>query len=249
MNCDRPGAARKAEEPPLTQLAHPLDRPVWSALSTRQAGFSRGDARALRFAPEIAPMAAPAEDSPDSLAALAALITPGGEIWRVEAGEPPAPPPGCVVARTAVLWQMAAAAITPGGPEVGIVALDESDAAEMLALATLTKPGPYRARTHELGDFIGVREGGRLVAMAGERMKPEGFAEVSAVCTHPDHRGRGYAGALMRQVAARMLARGETPFLHAYASNTGAIGLYEALGFRLRREMVMTVLVREGERA
>ena len=82
------------------------------------------------------------------------------------------------------------------------------------------------------------------MAMAGERMKPTGFTEVSGVCTHPDHRGRGYAGALMRVVAARILARGEMPFLHAYASNTGAIGLYESLGFALRREIAMTVLIR-----
>ncbi|MEI9963878.1 MAG: GNAT family N-acetyltransferase [Caulobacteraceae bacterium] len=105
----------------------------------------------------------------------------------------------------------------------------------MLALATLTQPGPFFARTHQLGDFIGVKQEGRLVAMAGERMRPTGFTEVSGVCTHPDWRGRGYAAGLMRLVAARILARGETPFLHVYASNTGAIALYEALGFRLRR--------------
>ena len=89
----------------------------------------------------------------------------------------------------------------------------------MLALATLTRPGPFFARTHQLGAFIGVKQDGRLVAMAGERMQPTGFTEVSGVCTHPDPRGRGYAGGLMRQVAARILARGETPFLHAYADN------------------------------
>jgi ribosomal protein S18 acetylase RimI-like enzyme len=185
---------------PLTQPAHPLDRPVWNALASRQARFARGDGLALRFAPDIGPLAA-------------------------------------------------AETIAAGGAGFDIVALGEADAAEMLALATLTRPGPYRARTHELGDFIGVRQDGRLVAMAGERLKPVGFAEVSAVCTHPDHRGRGYAGALMRQVASRMLARGETPFLHVYATNTGAIALYEALGFRLGREIVMTVLAREGEAA
>jgi len=100
----------------------------------------------------------------------------------------------------------------------------------MLALATLTRPGPFFDRTHQLGDFLGVRIEGQLVAMAGERMKPLGFTEVSVVCTHPDHRGRGYAGALMRLVAARILDHGETPFLHAYASNRGAIALYETRG-------------------
>jgi predicted GNAT family acetyltransferase len=114
----------------------------------------------------------------------------------------------------------------------------------MLALATLTEPGPFFARTHQLGDFVGVRDGGRLMAMAGERMKPTGFTEVSGVCTHPDGRGRGYAGALTRAVVAKILARGEQPFLHVYAHNTGAIALYEALGFSLRRKMSMTVLTR-----
>jgi predicted GNAT family acetyltransferase len=114
----------------------------------------------------------------------------------------------------------------------------------MFDLATLTKPGPYFARTHRLGDFVGVKQDGRLIAMAGERMKPDGFTEVSGVCTHPDARGRGYAGALMRVVVAKILARGETPFLHVYAANTGAIGLYETLGFALRREVTMTVLTR-----
>ena len=114
----------------------------------------------------------------------------------------------------------------------------------MLALARLTKPGPFFSRTHELGDFVGVKEAGELVAMAGERLKLPGFTEVSGVCTRPGHRGRGYAAALMRLVASRIVARGETPFLHAYAHNTGAIGLYETLGFRVRRVMTLTELSR-----
>jgi len=114
----------------------------------------------------------------------------------------------------------------------------------MLALATLTKPGPFFARTHQLGDFIGVKKNGALVAMAGERMKPPGFTEVSGVCTHPDHRGHGYAAGLSRIVASRILERGETPFLHAFATNTGAISVYRALGFALRRDITLTVLAR-----
>ncbi|HEX4693502.1 GNAT family N-acetyltransferase [Sphingomonas sp.] len=115
----------------------------------------------------------------------------------------------------------------------------------MYDLAVLTRPGPYVSRTNQLGDFIGVKLDGRLVAMAGERMAMPGLREVSGVCTHPDFRGRGYAAGLMRIVAARMHARGEVPFLHAYASNTGAIGLYESLGFRHRATMIATVLVND----
>jgi len=129
--------------------------------------------------------------------------------------------------------QMVARDFAASDPPPGIVALGEEDAAEMLALATLTQPGPFRARTHELSQFWGVKDGeGRLVAMAGERLKLPGMSEVSGVCTHPDARGQGLAALLSRHVASEIVRRGEVPFLHAYASNAGAIALYERLGFR-----------------
>lgn len=222
-------------------MAHPLDRPVWSALTGRQAGLALGDARALRFDPAYALFAAAADASPESTAALGALnISPNG-MGLVEAGDMPLPP-GAVVRAQAACVQMVATALSPGARDVAFVSLGEDDAAEMLALATLTVPGPFFEKTHRLGDFIGVKVDGRLVAMAGERMKPEGFTEVSGVCTHPDHRGRGHAGALMRTVTARILGRGEQAFLHAYAANTATIALYETLGFRVRTTVTYTVL-------
>jgi predicted GNAT family acetyltransferase len=223
---------------------HPLDRPVWRALSTRQAPLSQGDARALRFAPDYGLFAAAADATPESLAALSALVPRDGQVALVEARPGPLPP-GTAAATSAVLWQMTAPSLKAAPPpDFAIVDLTEADAPQMLALATQTRPGPFFSRTHQLGDFVGVKIDGRLMAMAGERMKSEGFTEVSGVCTDPDCRGRGYAGALMRVVANRILARGETPFLHSYAHNTGAIALYETLGFVLRREMTMTVLER-----
>lgn len=222
-------------------MAHPLDRPVWSALTGRQAGLALGDARAWRFDPAYGLFAAAADASPESTAALGALnISPNG-LGLVEAGDMPLPPGASVRAQAACV-QMLATALNPGGRDVAFVPLGEADAAEMLALATLTVPGPFFERTHRLGDFIGVKVDGRLVAMAGERMKPDGFTEVSGVCTHPDHRGRGYAGALMRAVTARILERGEQAFLHAYAANTATIALYETLGFRVRVPVTYTVL-------
>ena len=114
----------------------------------------------------------------------------------------------------------------------------------MRALAELTQPGPFHARTHALGGFVGVRENGRLIAMAGERLQAPGFTEISAVCTHPDARGRGLAGKLMRLVAAGIVARGEQLFLHVYPHNKGAIALYERLGFRHRADIQLNVLRR-----
>ncbi|MGB8841041.1 MAG: GNAT family N-acetyltransferase [Aliidongia sp.] len=218
---------------------HPLDRPVWSALTTRQARFAQGDARAVRLAPAFGLFAAAADASSESLAALARLDPAAGGLVLIEAEPLPA---GIAARRMALCHQMVAIVPRPIEPSFAITALCEDDAPDMLALATLTEPGPYFAQTHRLGDFFGVKQDNRLVAMAGERLKPEGFTEVSGVCTHPEYRGRGYAGGLMCAVATRILARGETPFLHAYASNRGAIALYHTLGFALRRVMTMIVM-------
>ncbi|MCW6529712.1 GNAT family N-acetyltransferase [Sphingomonas lycopersici] len=223
---------------------HPLDRCAWSALNGRHSPFAiiRGGARRYDLAYGV--FAAVADQSDASLAGLADLIAEQGDVALLEA-DPPARIPGVAVVSQDLGVQMVAPQLTPG-PRVdfAIVPLSEADAPAMRALTALTEPGPFFARTHQLGDFVGVKIDGELIAMAGERMKPDGFTEVSGVCTHPDHRGRGYAGALMRHVATRILGRGETPFLHAYAANTGAIALYEALGFTLRREVLMTRLTR-----
>lgn len=224
-------------------MRHPLDRPVWNTLTTRHAALASGDGRAWRIDAAVGPFAAPVDAGRDGLAALAGLVPAGDELWLVE-GEPLPLPAGLRLRQEAALDQMVAAAVAPPTPAFEIQPLGDADAAEMLALATLTRPGPFRTRTHELGNFVGVRDGGRLVAMAGERMKVPGFTEVSGVCTHPDHRGRGYAAQLMRAVASRILARGEAAFLHVYPSNAGAIALYEALGFRRRRGMRLQIVER-----
>ncbi len=220
---------------------HPLDRPVWHALTSRQAHLARGDGRALRFDGDYGLFAAAAD--PSDLSGITALIPPGAAVALVET-DAIAPPPGAALVQHRALYQMIADRIAPDDVDFAVTALTDSDAEEMLALATLTEPGPFFRRTHQLGDFIGVKTQGRLVAMAGERMKLDGFTEVSGVCTHPRHRGKGYAGGLMRITAKRIAARGETPFLHVWADNVGAIALYEALGYRLRRALTITILAR-----
>jgi hypothetical protein len=222
-------------------MIHPLDRPVWSALSTRQAALALGDGRALRLAPDFGLFAAAADGSEAAQAALAALVAAHGPVATVETEAQPLPP-GLIAAPQPAVLQMIAERLSPAPPDFEVVELTDADGPQMLALATLTAPGPFFVRTHQLGDFVGVKQGGELIAMAGERMKPSGFTEVSGVCTHPEHRGKGYAAGLMGVVAGRILARGETPFLHVYASNTGAVGLYETLGYAVRAEMLMTVL-------
>ncbi|QDZ07678.1 GNAT family N-acetyltransferase [Sphingomonas panacisoli] len=226
-------------------MSHPLDRPVWGALNSGWAHVAEGDERALRVDRDHGVFGAAVDGSEASLETLASLVPDNGELWLIEPESWPAPP-GTRVVRTAELVQMtcdtpSSAADSP----FEIVDLTDADAPEMLALATLTRPGPYVRHTNRLGRFVGVRVNGTLVAMAGERMKLPGWSEISAVCTHPDHRGRGYAAGLMRIVAARMIARQETPWLTSYTSNAGAIALYDTLGFRRRAEMTVTVLAKD----
>lgn len=222
----------------------PLRHPVWNALIGRQARFAIGDDLARRFHPDIGPLAAARDASPEALAALARLVPADEALVTVQEGAY-ATPDGLVVERQRALVQM----IAPGAddapaPDAELIALTASDAPAMLALARLAKPGPFAAFTGSLGQFWGLRVDGALVAMAGERMHLPGFAEVSGVSTHPDYRGRGYAGRLLRRVMAQIARRGETPFLQSYADNEGATALYRTVGFRLCGERTMTVLRR-----
>ncbi len=216
--------------------AHVLDRPVWNALSTRQAAFALGRDRARRFAPDIGPLAGASDDDPESLDELADLVPADGTLLLLQV-DPVVLPSRLCALTIADGVQMVAHELAREAASVNdrrVEALDERDAPAMVALASLTKPGPFATRTSSLGTFWGVKEDGRLVAMAGERMLHDGFTEVSGVCTHPDVRGRGLARVLSAFVASRIVDRGERPYLHTYASNAAAIRLYESLGFRLR---------------
>jgi predicted GNAT family acetyltransferase len=222
-----------------------LMRVIWSALTTRQRGFVRGGNLARRFDPSVSPFAASKDNSPEALEELAGLIGPGEDhVYLVQAED-------------IVLPQTLVAEVTAAGilmtqtqmpkattPTARIVRLTEADIPEMVALAELTKPGPFTARTPELGPFFGVKLDNRLAAMAGTRLNLTGFTEISGICTHPDFRGRGLASDLAVHVAATVRKSGDTPFLHAYADNHGAIALYRKLGFEIWREVNVAVVRR-----
>ncbi len=216
----------------------PLDNPIWSALTSHQSGLAVGDSLARRFPADVGPLAGLIDQSEAAYASLAPLGRDDEQLVLFM-NEPPSPPTDWHLDVAGHLTQMvleeAPSTVRPHWFETRIEPMTEVDIPEMLVLTQLTKPGPFRQRTRELGGYVGIRESGRLAAMAGERLHMPGYTEISAVCTHPDFQGKGYAGALIISVAQKILARGETPFLHAWIDNHNAIRLYEKLGFRQRR--------------
>lgn len=210
-----------------------LDNPVWFALTGPQQPLALRRGRAARFDPAMSPFVGLADDDDASWDDLAKLLGPASPAVMFRTGRVPR---AWTETFSGTGFQMLAESVTPReDPE--IVALGPDDAGDMLELARRTRPGPFEARTHEFGGYLGVRRDGALVAMAGERMRPPGWTEISAVCTDEAARGQGLAGRLVRAVASSISARGDQPMLHVAASNTGAISLYERLGFRIRREV------------
>jgi ribosomal protein S18 acetylase RimI-like enzyme len=224
-------------------VTHILDRPAWNALHTAHAPLAMGGALARRYPPSIVPFAAVADNSPDSLAALAGLPAAGETMALVEAG-PIAVPAGLEIVLESELVQMTADRPHQQITDHRVQPLGEDDAGEMLALALLTKPGPFTLGAQKLGTFWGVKIDGKLAAMAGQRMRMTGFTELSGLCTHPEFQGRGLGTLLFRFVAGEIAAREETAFLHAFASNTHAVRLYENLGFSIRTLMNLRIVKR-----
>jgi len=222
---------------------HPLDRPIWSALTTRQQALAEGGARALRFPTAVGPFADMVDMSPESFAALGALMS-GSEIAVLFTPDAVTAPAEFKILLAETGEQMIGTPAESSIRGVDIVTLGADDVPAMMALTELTKPGPFTLRTHELGTFLGIRIDGQLVAMAGERMKPANYTEMTAICVHPDHRGRGYAQVLLGAVASQIAARGEIPFLHVFSKNDSAIALYRRQGMEIRRRLYVTALQR-----
>jgi GNAT superfamily N-acetyltransferase len=220
-----------------------LDNVTWHALTTVQAGFAEVGGRARRYHPDVSVFAAIDTGTADEWADLATLVGPEGTAALFRVAVPRVPADWTVLVDGVGHQMVFDVAEEPRLDAVVPVAtrpLTLADEPAMDALVALTQPGPWRPRTIELGDYHGVFDGERLVAMAGERQKVPGFAEVSAVCTHPDARRRGLGAAVTARVVRGILERGETPFLHHTATNP-ARTVYEALGFRFRTEVQLVI--------
>ncbi|MFD6281690.1 GNAT family N-acetyltransferase [Streptomyces sp. NPDC060209] len=215
------------------EASHPLDNPARASLTGPHAHFAERRGRVLRYRPDVTPWLA-LPDGPDAQdwADVAALAGPGASVTLTAFREPPP-------ADWEIVFQAEGVQLVDdhvdAAPDPEAVLLGPADVPEMLELVARTRPGPFLPRTVELGTYLGIRRSGVLVAMAGERLHPPGWTEISGVCTDESVRGQGLATRLVGAVAHGIRERGETPFLHAAASNTSAIRLYESIGFTLRR--------------
>jgi ribosomal protein S18 acetylase RimI-like enzyme len=225
--------------------ASPLDNPALAALLGPQAHLAERCGAVLRYPADVSPfIALPDDPGRGDWNDLAKLVGPGG--IAATAGVPAVPPPEWQVlmnlAGVQLTGELVTGQLVTGDPAADAVPLGPDDVPEMLDLVAKTRPGPFLPRTVELGRYLGIRRNGALVAMAGERLRPPGWSEISAVCTDPGFRGQGFATRLTLALLSAITDRGDMPFLHAAADNVSAIRLYESLGFRLRRPATFVVM-------
>ena len=222
----------------LGAMEHVLDNPVWHALIGPHRTHALGRGLARHYPREIAPFSAIVEASDAAYADLAVDLPPGAEARLFRPREEPLSR-GWQQLDCFAMLQMIARVVPKHVSEVGTL-LAEADSRAMADLVTIAKPGPFGPRTPLLGRYFGVKDGDRLLAMAGERMRLPGYVELSAICAHPEARGRGYAIGLTLQLMRLAFDRGEVPFLHVRPDNAAAVALYRRLGFETRRELVVT---------
>lgn len=217
-----------------------LDNPVWESLTSTHANMARSNGSARRYASQVSRLAAMSKPTPAAFADLAALVPPEEHVGLFTA-EPLPVPDDWETIRCRSIEQMICTELTWEARSVPLP-LGREDVPEMLVLTAATEPGPFLAETIQMGRYFGIRaDDGRLIAMAGERLKPDGFTEISAVCTAPEFRGRGFARTLTAYLVAQTLDEGKIPFLHVKAENEAKF-LYQKLGFRVRRTIQLTVI-------
>jgi ribosomal protein S18 acetylase RimI-like enzyme len=227
----------------MARVSHPLDNIMWNCLSGPHANFAIGEGAVRRYAPGFSPIVGCEDPQHPDFRTLERYCEPG-DCFYFDIWDGPVPT-GWRLDKEARMFKMIWDAEPPtedAAPDA--IPLRSEHASEAVGLARLTNPGPFGIRTPELGEYFGFFDGGRLIAMAGERMCVGSLHEVSGICTHPDHLGRGLAKKLTRKLVLRQLQRGKTPFLHVISQNTPARALYEKLGFRNYRETVVRVLTR-----
>jgi predicted GNAT family acetyltransferase len=219
-------------------MAHILDNPIYNALKTGNKKLSIGEGQVTIFRRDVAPFAGMENNSESDFKALTAF---GAEINPVVIFTPVKLniPQNWEVVREFAMLQMVHNGVMPTSPATQqITDLNDSHTPQMIALTQLTKPGPFLDRTIEFGNYAGIFEGDKLVSMVGQRMQPSPYIELSAVCTHPDHLGKGYAGILLTEQIKRVIKANGTPFLHVLDDNYGAIKVYERVGFKTRKPIL-----------
>lgn len=222
-----------------------LDNIVWHTLTGPQARFAAGEGDVRRYASGFSPIVGFANPDRPDFGSLERCCEPGEhfycERWSGTA------PPGWRVEHQSTMFKMVwDGGMPPADDGLRAAALGPEHAERALELATLTRPGPFGIRTIELGEYLGCFDhDDRLIAMAGERMQASTLREISGVCTHPEHQGRGLARRLMLELVRRELRRGEQPFLHVMRDNATARGLYARMGFRDHQEVVVRVIARQ----
>jgi GNAT superfamily N-acetyltransferase len=227
--------------------AHPLDNAVWHALGTEQRHLAEEHGWARRYHKDVAIFGAVDRFDSESWHDLAALLGASRACALFRHEVPAVLPEGWILRARGQGHQMTVtseqlAEVSP----IEVRPLTTEDVPQMLELVALTNPGPFRPATITMGYYAGHFDGSRLLAMAGERLHLNGYCEISAVCTHPDARGRGLASALTHHVAEGIVARGEQPFLHVADTNEAARRVYEHLGFTERRLIDLAVVEAPG---
>jgi ribosomal protein S18 acetylase RimI-like enzyme len=223
---------------------YPLSNPIWNGLTGPHAHLGLAVGKVRRYRADVAMFVAVEDPRDPHMPGLVELLGEGMAGFVTEG--PVSLPPEAETVRVADVLQMIAADWNPVSVELDMVPLGEADEAAMVELVDLTKPGPFAPRARLMGTFRGLFDTGRLIAMSGERMRTRDFTEISAVCTHPDYRNRGYAKQFVSQGGNEIVADGKTPFLHVFADNKLAIATYEKLGFRASRMMQFTIIRRRA---
>lgn len=224
----------------------PLDNPVWEALGSQQIHFNAGNELIKYFPANVSPFVGLQHWNESDLQQLNQHL-PADRSFSVMIAKEVKLPAAVDIVFTTPLYQLYCPMLKPfSNPGIAFRKLAEADVAQMLELTELTKPGPFYERTIDFGNYAGIFHNHQLVAMAGERLKVNGYTEVSAICTHPDFLGKGYASFLLSKVSEQIISEGSIPFLHVRTDNNRAIEVYKKLGFQIRADVYFAIFKKAG---